>query len=199
MYVISSTKYPPHQRKNNLLLNLMSYIRSLYKDNKETSDDYSTRLEEFQRLKHIVPEGKIILDPFYYDGYSGKYIKEVFKPKKVIHTKHDFFNGKHKLPEFDIIITNPPFSKKYQVLKWLIKTQKPFLCLFPMQIISTKKFIDMTEDEELTIHLRSGRMRFERNGELLLVSAHYPCVWISKDMYVVKPSQRKIRHNIEYV
>lgn len=177
----------------------MAYIKTLYKDKTDTNDDYSTRLEEFQRVKHVVPEGKVIFDPFYYDGYSAKYLKETFKPKKVIHTKHDYFNGKYKLPEFDIIVTNPPFSQKYKVLKWLIKTNKPFLCLFPLQIVSTRKFIDLTEDEELTIHLRSGRMRFERQGELLPVSAHYPCAWISRGLYDTKQAKKKIKHNIEYI
>lgn len=176
----------------------MSFIKRIYKEDKETTDDFTTRLEEFRKLKYIVPEGKVIFDPFYFDGSSAKYIAECFKPKKVIHENKDFISGKHKLPQFDIIVTNPPFTRKYDVLKWLLSLDKPFVCLFPMQIISTQKFTDLTKNDSLTIIIRSGRMRFERNGKLLPSSAHYPCVWICKGL---KPSRNhgQIPHMLDYV
>ena len=176
----------------------MSFFRKIYKEEKQTTDDFTTRYEEFRKIKYMVPEGKVIFDPFYFDGTSAKYIKECFKPARIIHENKDYLSGKFKLPKFDIIVTNPPFTKKYEVLKWLIESKKPFICLFPMQIISTQKFTELTKDDRLHIIVRSGRMRFERHGTLLPSSAHYPCVWIARGL---KPlgTHLNLPHILDYV
>ena len=53
---------------------------------------------------------------------------------KVIHTSKseiDFLNDKANF-EFDVIITNPPYSLKNEFLKKCYEYQKPFMLLLPL-------------------------------------------------------------------
>ena len=69
-------------------------------------DDYMTPKYAFEWIKQYIPNDKIIWEAFYGDGKSGDYLKEL--GFNVIHEPIDFFESN----KGDIIITNPPFSKK---------------------------------------------------------------------------------------
>ena len=55
---------------------------------------------------------------------------------------------------------------------------------FPLQMIGTQKFakIAATSPHALKVLVRSGRMRFERNGQPLHVHAHFAVVWIASGL-----------------
>lgn len=162
----------------------MSYYKHIQgKDVGKIGDDsYTTPMEEFEKLKDFVPEGLTIIDPFCYDGTSRDYIKKVFKPKKVIHScGKDYFNGVHKLPLFDMVVTNPPFSQKREVLKWLVGLDKPFVCLLPTSVITTQWFLETVKDKsEVGIIMPVGRIRFEKDGAPMKHNAFYTCLWVTR-------------------
>lgn len=88
-------------------------------------DDYITPKYVFEEIKQFIPKDKVISMPFYCEGSAGKYMREL--GFNVIHTDEDFF----KHDRGDIVVDNPPYNKKRQVLETLIKRDKPFMLLVP--------------------------------------------------------------------
>lgn len=155
---------------------------------KGTTDNYTSPLKEWKRLAPHVPQNLILLDPFYHDGVAASYIKEALQPIKIIHDNAtDYFAAQTVPKEVDMIVTNPPFSIKYEVLKWLIDCDKPFISLFPITMITTIKFAKLIKGKNIKYMMPSGRMRFERNGVPLKSTSYYNCVWICR--FIDLPSE----------
>ena len=84
------------------------------------SDNYMTNKIEWERIKEYIPTDKKIWSPFFGDGKQKEYFKEM--GFDIIHEDEDFFNNN----KGEIIIDNPPFSKKKEILKRLKEIDKPF-------------------------------------------------------------------------
>ena len=54
-------------------------------------DDYMTPKSAWENIKHFIPSNKVIWEPFYGDGKSGEYLKEL--GFDVIHEEIDFFEN----------------------------------------------------------------------------------------------------------
>ena len=106
-------------------------------------DEVYTPFYAVEPLLEFLPQNKnfTIWCPF--DEEWSAYV-QTFRDKgyKVIHTSitegQDFFDYEPKEP-YDCIISNPPFSKKDEVLDRLYKLNKPFAILLPVNSIQGKK------------------------------------------------------------
>lgn len=118
----------------------------LYNKMKSDNDDYYTPKSAWEMIQHLIPKDRVVWDPFYGDGQSGKDLKSL--GFDVIHEDEDFF--KHN--KGDIIVTNPPFSTKKQILKRLVELDKPFILLCPGHLLSRKYFlIDFADKIQILI------------------------------------------------
>ena len=61
----------------------------------------------------------------------------------IIHEDEDFFQNN----KGDIIIDNPPFSKKKEILTRLKELEKPFILVCPSVMLSYKYFHELFKDE----------------------------------------------------
>ena len=87
------------------------------------NDDCETPLEVWENIKEYIPKDKKIWCPFYFKGVHK--LEEL--GFDIIHKDEDFFQNN----EGDIIIDNPPFSIKKQVLKRLLEIEiNSFIRLF---------------------------------------------------------------------
>ena len=117
-------------------------------------DDYMTPKYAFEWIKQYIPNDKVIWEAFYGDGDSGDYLKEL--GFNVIHEPIDFFEN----DKGDIIITNPPFSKKKEVFTRLKELDKPFIIICPSSMINTKYIKQLFKDETLQIIIPNKRINF---------------------------------------
>jgi len=127
-------------------------------------DDYMTPKSAWEDIKHLIPKDKKIWEAFYGDGKSGMILKEL--GYKVFHEPIDFF--KEEPPEWDMIISNPPFTKIKQIIKRLKSLNKPFILIMPVSKINTSYFRDVfCGDASLQIIIPRRRIHFEKkvNGE----------------------------------
>ena len=85
----------------------------------------------FEEIKEYIPRGKTIWMPFYGDGKAGQYMKEL--GFDVIHQPEDFWSNDHG----DIVVDNPPFEKKKEIITELIRRGKPFMLIVPCNTICT--------------------------------------------------------------
>ncbi len=116
-------------------------------------------------------QNKLIYEPFYSNGQSGRYIREVCPALDLFHEPVDFFDQIHHLdPQSTVVVSNPPYSKKQEILKTLLDLDMPFCLLFPLNVIGRKFFIKLMEgkEEHLQILIPKQSIRFEQmNGQLI--------------------------------
>ena len=127
-------------------------------------DDYMTPKYAWKNITQYIPKDKIIYEAFYGDGKSGEYLKQL-GCKQVIHQPIDFFDDS-TLPDYDILISNPPFGKSKEIMHRLFKLNKPFILILPSAKINTS-YIRIYENSNLQIIIPRKRIHFEKkiNGE----------------------------------
>jgi len=119
-------------------------------------DDYETPIEAWRDIKHIIPKDKVIWEAFYCSGKSGDDLREL--GFDVIHEDIDFFQHN----KGDVIVSNPPFTKKKQVFRRLKQLGKPFIVICPSSTINTKYIRELfcKCDEPLQIIIPKKRIQF---------------------------------------
>jgi hypothetical protein len=129
---------------------------------KITDDHCETQKKDWEAIKKYIPCDKVLWDPFYCKGLSGKLFQEM--GFNIIHKNEDFF----KVNYGEFIITNPPFSIKKQVLQRLIELNKPFICIIPLEVIQCKYYLNLfaNSNDKPQLIIPKDRLNFIRNGVL---------------------------------
>ena len=120
------------------------------------SDNYATDKKGWEIIKDYIPTDKIIWSPFYCDGKQKEYFKEL--GYDIIHEDKDFFSY---TPEYDLLIDNPPFSKKNEILNKLNDLDKPFIIICPSMMLSYKYFQTNFKDKNIQLIIPYKRMNFK--------------------------------------
>mgnify|MGYP003634329379 FL=1 len=118
------------------------------------SDNYNTNKEDWERIKDYIPKDKKIWSPFYCDGKQKEYFNDM--NIDIIHEDEDFFSY---TPEYDMIIDNPPFSKKKEILARLKELDKPFILIMPSVMLCYKYFQD--DYKNIQIIIPYNRVKFK--------------------------------------
>lgn len=117
-------------------------------------DDYMTPLYAWDHIKSFIPKDKTIWEPFYGDGKSGQYLRQL--GFDVIHEPIDFFENNLG----DIIVSNPPFSDIKEILKRLMVLDKPFILILPVSKLNTH-YMQVWKDK-LQIMIPPSRIHFDK-------------------------------------
>jgi hypothetical protein len=118
-------------------------------------DDYMTPKSAWEDIQQFIPKDKVIWEAFYGDGKSGEYLQEL--GFNVIHKDVDFFTSDLG----DIIVSNPPFSKKKEVFTRLRELDKPFIVICPAFTISTQYFKNLFKDN-IQLIIPKKRIQFQK-------------------------------------
>ena len=111
------------QDKRKMKLNLMG---------RNHSDNLNTPEWTFKELIPYIPKGKILECAV----GNGEFLEIIKKNGFEAVGTNNFFE---KLPDFDIIITNPPYSIKDEFLKRAYELNKPFAFLLPITALEGQK------------------------------------------------------------
>tara|TARA_R110002012_G_scaffold100597_1_gene239284 strand:- start:1344 stop:1856 length:513 start_codon:yes stop_codon:yes gene_type:complete len=127
-------------------------------DLKFKNDDYETPSCVLSDLIPYIKNHKTIYDPFY---CKGLVIVEWAKLNKhCINEKQDAFNREH--PNYDILISNIPFSLKKECIELALSLSKPFALLMPIDTLGSKwmnKYFD-----KLQFIIPQKRYNFYKEG-----------------------------------
>lgn len=134
------------------------------------SDEYFTPKQAVLPLLEYINKDSIIWCPF--DNENSEYVK-TFKENniKVIYSHIDqnqnfFFYEPNE--NYDIIISNPPFSCKDAVLKRLTELNKPYAILLPLPTLQGQsRFNDLKNTQALIFN---KRINFWKNEEHTLIA-----------------------------
>lgn len=123
-----------------------------------TSDDkYFTPRQAWEDIKAYIPTDKLIWEAFFGDGTSAKHLRDM--GYDVISEDCDFFQTNHG----EVIVTNPPYSCKAKVFKYLQQLDKPFILIFPVSTI-TKQFYQAHFADKCGIIIPPHRIQFVKAG-----------------------------------
>lgn len=117
----------------------------------DKNDELFTTYSGVKSLIKYIDKEKTIWCPFDKEGSAFvKVLRE--NGNKVIYSHindgKDFFEFEPK-DHYDIIISNPPFSKKDEVLKRLFELNKPYAMLFPINVLQGQKRFEFLKDVQL--------------------------------------------------
>lgn len=123
-------------------------------------DDWNTPKSVWESIAHLLPKNKVIWECFYGDGKSGEYLTEL--GFNIEHHKIDFFED----PSFnyDLLVSNPPYSCKPKVFKRLAEIDKPWVMLVPVSTM-TKKFLKTYFKDKVQIIIPKSRIHFLKAGK----------------------------------
>tara|TARA_R110002124_G_scaffold26512_1_gene95434 strand:+ start:421 stop:882 length:462 start_codon:yes stop_codon:yes gene_type:complete len=135
------------------------------KNNCKIQDDYKTPIKIWRDIMDYIPKDKKIWAPFYYKGEHT--LKDL--GYDIIHQEEDFF----KVDRGEIVVDNPPFSIKKQVLERLVKLDKPFILIMPASTLCYK-YARIIKDK-IQIIIPNGRVKYLDNGKSPSFDSLYYC------------------------
>ena len=122
-------------------------------------DDYMTPASAWEAISQYIPKDKEIWEPFYGDGTSGQILADL--GCDVIHEPIDFFHEDRG----EVIVSNPPFTMKKEVLTRLKELDKPFILIMPSPTLITTYTRQLFGDS-IQILIPRRRIQFRKiNGK----------------------------------
>lgn len=150
----------------------------------KVNDEYYTPEHVWADIKNYIPKGKVIWEPFNtikdkrsldssrnLRSMGFKVVTRSYNPDT---NKNDFFSSNYG----DIVVSNPPFSMKREVLERLKELNKPFILLLPHATMNTKYFRNMFKsDKDLGIIIPKKRVDFvnKKNDSSNCFECSYYC------------------------
>jgi len=140
-------------------------------------DEYYTPTYLVEPLLKYLSKDKVIWCPF--DTEDSEYVR-VFKNNgiKVIYShiwnNQNFFNYEPE-EHYDIIISNPPFSLKKDILKRLYELDKPFALLLGLPILNYNEIQQVFIDNDSNIQLLMFNKKCTFDGNPSSFNSSYFC------------------------
>ena len=132
-----------------------THLSNLNSDNIE----YYTPNWVWDCLKDYIPKDKVIWEAFRNEHElstrAADHLRQI--GFDIVNPYLDFFENNLG----DIVVSNPPFNRKKQVMERLFELNKPFMLVLPNIILNTKYFIDWAKnDKDIQIIILPKRVDF---------------------------------------
>jgi hypothetical protein len=159
------------------------------------NDEYYTPIEAVEMILPFIPESvKTIWEC---TAIKESRIVEVLRvngydviPSHIDDGK-DFLTYK-PVEDYDIIITNPPYSLKYEFLKRAFSLKKPFMFLLPTTTLEGKKRGKLFRENNIQLLVPDGRFSFtqKKNGAWFHTSWFTYGLGLEKDLNFIALNDR---------
>jgi methylase of polypeptide subunit release factors len=132
---------------------------------------------------------KTVWCPF--DTANSEFVLALQKNNTVIHTHikdgYDFF--KYEPEHYDVIVSNPPFSKKLDVLNRLQQLGKPYAMLFPTTMLNYQCIANYFVGNAPEMLIPNKKVSF--NGK----TSSFSCTYFCKDVLPFSVGFAALAHN----
>lgn len=148
----------------------------------KASDEYYTPSNAITPLVKYVSKENIIWCPF--DKENSKYVQIFLRNgNRVIFSHID--SGKnffyYSPDKYDIIISNPPFSCKDDILKRLEELQKPYAMLFPLPTLQGQKRFPYLQGKQALIFDKRVNFYQDEGYTKIVKGVSFASIYICKD------------------
>jgi hypothetical protein len=120
------------------------------------TDEFGTPKVAIAPLIPFLKKEWVIWECAWGGGLLAKHLQE--EGFKVIGNSNDDFFDENI--EFDCIVTNPPYSKKYEFLKRCYELEKPFALLMPLSTLEGKKRGELYAKYGIQLIIPNKRINF---------------------------------------
>tara|TARA_R100000541_G_C1873560_1_gene81255 strand:+ start:17 stop:523 length:507 start_codon:yes stop_codon:yes gene_type:complete len=118
-------------------------------------NDFMTPSYVWEQINDYIPKDKVIWEPFYGDGESGKDLTNL-GCSEVIHEQEDFFENN----KGEVVVSNPPFTIKKEIIQRLVELDKPFILIMPVSTMCYK--YSRVLKNHIQIIIPPKRIKFKR-------------------------------------
>jgi hypothetical protein len=146
------------------------------------NDDYETPQEGWEIILKYISKDKVIWLPFYCKGLAGDILTKL--GYSVIHEDKDFFT--YEPEQYDMIIDNPPYSIKKEVIEQCKKLGKPFALFLPLDTLERKYFKELLSDK---IQIIIPEKRIHCMKDETKTNAPYKTCWFCYNMNLLDGRQ----------
>jgi len=141
----------------------MSTINSAHFRTKDKDEYYTPSILVEPILQYIKPNS-VVWCPF--DKFESEFVQQITKQgHKVIYGHiedgQDFFE--YEPPYYDYVISNPPFTRKLDVLDRLYKLGKPFAMILGLPILNYQEVGEFFLDKDLQLLIVDKKVSFDGN------------------------------------
>ena len=176
--------------------------------NYEIYDDYYTPKSAWEQIKHIIPKDKIIWEACMLNSQLSKspeYLADITGNEIVFNKEWNFLECEP--PNYDIIVTNPPFDKKIKIpiLERMVKLDKPFILVLNTMNTFTKYMREIFKGnlQHLQIITPDNKIHFDKliDGELKPTkNCSFYCIYLCykmelapENLWITSPPKRKVK------
>jgi hypothetical protein len=147
-------------------------------------DNYETPKWCWELILKYVNKDALIWLPFYCKGQAKEYIEEL--GFKCLHEAKDFFT--YEPEHYDVVIDNPPYSIKKEIIEQLIKNGKPFALYLPLETLE-RKYIKQLDTSLLQVIIPSDRTNFITNYDITKSKPPHKICWFCYKMHLLNGEQ----------
>jgi len=150
------------------------------------NDECFTPWYGVEPILEYIPEGAIVWCPF--DKEDSEFVKQIRQTNTVVYSHieegKDFF--KYEPEEWDIIISNPPFTNKRKFFERAISFDKPFALIMTNTWLNDAAPKQLFKDKQLQLLMFTKRMKFitqqKDNNKITFSSSYYCYNFLPKDI-----------------
>ena len=152
-------------------------------------DEYYTPISVWENIIEFLPKDKIICDPFNSVGNPTSMLNHAnlkslgLKMSPLVKYDHttgegDFFKDDGK--EWDVLVSNAPFSIKQKIIKKLVDMDKPFCIIVPTITMSNKYISKLGKHIQIIIPCQ--RIKYFHADNVTNGRACFPSVYLCYKM-----------------
>lgn len=140
---------------------------------KGKNDEYRTPAYGVKPILEYIPKGNIVWCPF--DTKDSWFVKLISLHNKVVHSHinqgKDFFEYEPK--EWDVIISNPPFTNKRLFFQRAISFNKPFALLMSNTWLNDAAPKQLFTDKDLQLLMFDKRIKYDNRNKITFSSSYF--------------------------
>jgi len=160
----------------------------------ESGDEYYTPNIAIVPLLEYLPKDKVIYEAA--SNRSSQIVDYLRSQGYHVMASDDRDFLEDELPEFDIIVTNPPYSKKDKFIERCYSLDKPFALLLPVSTIQGNKRGQLFMNNGLELLVLNQRVNFidnNNNEPVVKKSPHFGVAWFCYNLLPEKLIFKNIR------
>lgn len=131
-------------------------------------DQFYTPQEAIKPILSFIEQfkDKVVFEPCAGEGHIAKFLESngfqnvIQRDLYTLPEHHDYLDNNIPTPDYDLLITNPPFCSKYEFLIKAYASTKPFAFLLPLDTLFTLSGYNIFKDHPVFVGAFYRRIHF---------------------------------------